>query len=223
MMTGSSLRLSLWMDRLRGVGQALHEYLGPQRWRRREPVNDRAALVRFVDTRASYIAQTSLYGYLRTRAGMRYPELFDDDPFVASINIAKWNVYLACLSDLAVYVGGMLLRAGVPAETVATTMEGAVAEILANHGVPAEADEGFQSHIDRVHARLAQCDWSRVTDDERPFSQSPAAVVHWAPIVSNLKEHDAEIVMNSVRYRWQEVRRDLRMNLDADGVVRDAG
>jgi hypothetical protein len=71
-----------------------------------EPIATPEALARFLDTRASFIAQTSLYGYLRTRAGMRYPELFDDDPFVEGINIAKWHVWLDCLSDLAVYAGG---------------------------------------------------------------------------------------------------------------------
>lgn len=64
---------------------------------------------------------------------------------------------------------------------------------------------------------------SGVGDGERPFSQSPAAMVHWAPIASNLKELDEEIVMNSVRFRWQEVRRDRRQILDAEGVVRDIG
>jgi hypothetical protein len=46
--------------------------------------------------------------------------------------------------------------------------------------------------------------------------------VRWAPIVENLKELDEEIVKNSVRFRWQEIRRDLRRNLDAGAVLRSA-
>ncbi len=223
-MTDLAATTARWMERLREVGRALHAYLGPQRWRRGEPVTDRAALVRFLDTRASYIAQTSLYGYLRTRAGMRYPELFDSDTFVAAINIAKWHVWLACLSDLAVYAGGMLAgRSSAPDAAVAATIRDAVEEILAAHGTPDEADDAFEDHAMRVRARLADVDWSGVTDDERPFSQSPAAVVRWAPIIEELKGLDEGIVMNSVRFRWQEVRRDLRRHLDAEGVMQDAG
>src|SRR5690554_3773392 len=87
----------------------LRNYVGLGR-KREEPVRDASGLAHFLDTRASFVAQTSLYGYLRTRAGMRYPELFDDDPFVVSINIAKWQIWLACLSDIAIYAGVQLAR-----------------------------------------------------------------------------------------------------------------
>ncbi|HEY5720620.1 MAG TPA: esterase [Gammaproteobacteria bacterium] len=223
-MTDWNIRTAAWKERLQYFGRTLHEYLGPHRWRRSQPIDDRVALARFLDTRASYIAQTSLYGYLRTRAGMRFPELFDDDPFVVSINIAKWHVWLACLSDLAVYTGGMLLRSGsAPAEVVGQLIRGLVEEILAAQGVPEGSDEQYPAHADRVRARVAGCDWTRVTDDDGPFSQSPAAVVRWAPIIDELKELDEGIVLNSVRFRWHEVRRDLRRNLDADGVLRSDG
>ena len=38
-----------------------------------------------------------------------------------------------------------------------------------------------------------------------------------------LKQYDAEIVRGSVRFRWQEVRRDLRRDLDAEAVLASAG
>src|SRR5512146_1291709 len=60
------------------VWHALRAYFGAYRWKRAEPIADRDALRRFLESRASYVTQTSLYGYLRTRAGMRYPQLFAD-------------------------------------------------------------------------------------------------------------------------------------------------
>jgi hypothetical protein len=68
-------------------------------------------------------------------------------------------------------------------------------------------------------ARLEGTDWSAVTDDEGPFCESPGALVEWAPIVDELKQYDAEIVKNSVRFRWQEIRRDLRRDLDVEAVA----
>ncbi len=203
---------------------ALREYLGTRNWRRREPIDGRAGLVRFVQTRTSYVAQTSLYGYLRTRAGMRYPELFGSDAFVVSLDIAKWHVWLACLGDLSVYSGGMLLRA--PRATpslVADLMTGLVDHVLDEQGLPAGAGEEYPAHAARVRQRLRGCAWTEVTDDEGPFQESPRALVQWAPIVDELKQHDEAIVINSVRFRWQEVRRELRATLDAAAVLDDRG
>ena len=204
--------------------EALREYFGSVVWRRRdEPVNDRASLRGFLETRASYIAQTSLYGYLRTRSGMIYPQLFDNDAFVHSINIAKWQMWLACLSDLSVYAGGLLVRhAQASASEAGTLMEDVVTAILNDTATPADAGEDFPAHAEHVRARLACCDWAQVTDDEKPFSESPTALIRWAPVVDSLKELDEAIVRNSVRFRWQEIRRDLRRNLDAAAVLRDA-
>ena len=187
--------------------------------RRDEPVRDAAALRSFLQTRSTYVAQMTLYGYLRTRAGARFPELFDDEHFVASMNIAKWHVFLACLSDLSTYAGGMLRRNGASDEQAGAVIRATVEAILKETGTPAEAGPEFDAHAGRVRARLALCDWSAVADDESAFTESPAAVVYWAPIVEDLKVLDAQIVRNSVRFRWHEIRQQLRAALDARAVL----
>jgi hypothetical protein len=73
-----------------------------------------------------------------------------------------------------------------------------------------------------VRARIALCDWPSVADDETPFSESPAALVRHAPVVDEFKQLDEPIVRNSVRFRWQEVRRALRRDLDAVAVLATA-
>ncbi|MFO7603064.1 MAG: esterase [Gammaproteobacteria bacterium] len=195
----------------------IREYFTPQRV---EPVTDRAALMAFLNTRASFMAQTSLYGYLRTRAGMRYPELFDDDIFVTAINIAKWQIWLACLSDLAVYMGGLLMQhPQASTAQVSALMQGVVEEILQDTATPADAGEQFAEAAGQVRQRLLLCDWPTVSDDEGPFSHSPRALVQWAPIIDELKQLDEDIVVNSVRFRWQKVRQELRRALDAGAVL----
>ncbi|MGH9818183.1 MAG: esterase [Candidatus Acidiferrales bacterium] len=193
-----------------------------RRWRRAEPIRDVGALRAFLRSRASHVAQMTLYGYLRTRAGTRFPELFENDAFVASMNIAKWHVWLACLSDLAVHAGAMLRRtSGAPAEEVGALMRRLVDEVLQETGTPGEAGPEFGAHAQRVRARLALCEWV-VPDGEAAFAESPDALVYWAPIVDDLKALDAEIVRNSVRFRWHEVRRDLSHNLDPVAVLSSA-
>ncbi len=194
-----------------------------RRWRRAEPIHDIGALRAFLRTRASHVAQMTLYGYLRTRAGTRFPELFENDTFAVSMNIAKWHVWLACLSDLAVHVGGQLRRSGcASAEEVGVLMRRLVDELLQETATPSDAGPEFPAHAQRVRARLALCDWNAPLEDGAAFAESPDAVVYWAPIVDDLKALDAEIVRNSVRYRWHEVRRDLSHNLDPAAVFASA-
>lgn len=188
--------------------------------RRSTRIAERGQLRDFLESRASYVAQTCLYGYLRTRAGMQYPILFEDDVFVRSVNIAKWHVWLACLSDLAVFAGGLIARRGAAGpERVGQLMVATLDEILAATGSPADAGGEFGAHAQRVRSRLMLCHWAAVADDATPFSESGPALVHWAPIVDELKRHDAHIVHNSIRFHWQEVRRALRRDLDAAALL----
>ncbi len=219
-MTTRTPTQSSLLGRVTGLWQVLHEYLFAGARRNKAPIVDPAGLRHFVQTRASYIAQTSLYGYLRTRAGMRYPELFDDDPFVVSINIAKWHMFLACLSDLSVYAGGMLrLKAPGSSVDVGRFMEELVQSILDETGVPEDAGEEYPAHAERVMARVRASVWRDVTDDESVFVESPEGLVKYAPIVEELKALDDEIVRNSVRFHWQEIRRDMRELLNAQAVL----
>lgn len=205
----------------RDYWRSLRDYLGGRRTRV-VAVTDVAGLANFLYTRAAHVAQTSLYGYLRTRAGMRYPELFENDEFLVAVNIAKWQVWLACLSDLAVYAGGLVRQSREGSATEVARMIVAAAEsALDEAGTPGEAGDPFAVNRDRLRARLATIDWTGTDDEEAPFSESPAALVEWAPIVDELKELDSGIVRNSVRFRWQEVRRELRDGLDAAQLMAD--
>lgn len=191
-----------------------------RRGRGTEPIRDPGALRGFLYTRASFVAQMTLYGYLRTRAGVRFPELFHDDQFIASTNIARWHVWLACLSDLAVYAGGMVRRnCGLPQADVGRLMCRLVDEILAENLSPDGAGPQYSDHAERVRTRLALCDWAAQADGDAPFAESPTALVYWAPIVDDLKVLDEEIVRNSVRYRWHEIRQQLRQMLDAPALM----
>lgn len=217
--TKSHTRFPHFLDRVRAALRGLFRV-----GRREEPVRNAAALRAFLNTRASFVAQMTLYGYLRTRAGVRFPELFDDDQFVASTNIAKWHVWLACLSDLAIFAGGMVRRnSGASDADVGELMRRIVGEILAETGTPKEAGAEFAGHADRVRTRLALCNWSAQVDGDASFVESPSALVHWAPIVDDLKALDEEIVRNSVRFRWQEIRQQLRRSLDAASVMSCVG
>jgi len=198
----------------------LKSYFGLGRAAPPEPIDSPETLAAFLDTRASFIAQTSLYGYLRTRAGMRYPELFDDDPFVEGINIAKWHIWLDSLGDISVHAGGRLAyHAPREMPRIAALMSSLVDGLLESKGTPAEAGGEYAAHAARLRDRVARTDWLAVGDNEAAFTESPTAVVYWSPVIDELKQLDEEIVRNSVRFRWQEVRRDFAQYLDVQALL----
>ena len=205
-------------DWLGGLGRTLGElrrYLGLSRGARSRRIEDESGLAEFIDSRASHVGQSSLYGYLKTRAGTRFPQLFEHPDFVDSINIAKWHVWAACVSDLAVFAGGLLASGGVAAARVSDIMESVIDGVLDGAGEPAEAGADFGAATQAVRDRIRACEWSAVADDESAFTESPASLVRWAPVVDELKQFDTEIVRNSIRFRWIEVRRKLRSDLHA--------
>jgi hypothetical protein len=189
---------------------SLRAHLGLRRDALEGPIDSAEALQRFLGERASFVAQTSLYGYLQTRAGMRYPALFDDDAFVVSINIAKWQLWLDCLADLAVYTGSRIAHHR-PDETprISHAMVDVVDAVLDRTGIPGDAGADFVPHARNVRDRVARTDWLAVGPGEAAFTDSPAGIVRWAPVKDELKVLDEEIVRNSVKFRWQAVRRDF--------------
>ena len=200
--------------------QMLGDYMGIGKRRRREPITDPDLLSEYIGSRASHVAQASLYGYLRTRAGTRFPTLFENPDLLQSINIAKWHIWLACVSDLGIYIGQTIHQSGdIDEAGIRSLLPAAIEQLFDDTGVPEEAGPDFASAREKVVQRIATCDWTLERDDDTVFSQSPDALFYWSPIADELKENDESIVRNSIRYRWIEIRRDVRAQLDCEALA----
>lgn len=186
----------------------------------REPVDSVHALEKFVSTRSAFIAQKCLYGYLKTRMGTQFPQMFEDDTFAVSINIAKMNIYDACLSDLAVYATAVSLDgSSAQDETrrrLAARCHGKGLDdntgIAVESFSPQKARQDFQS-------RLTAVAWHGSAKNADCFTKSPDALVRWAPIVKQHKDLDVLFVKNSIRYAWIDMRRILLRKLDRKAIA----
>lgn len=186
----------------------------------RSPIDNPDSLVRFIHTRSAYIAQTALYGYLKTRMGTRFRVIFEDDRFAPALNGAKWRIFAACLSDLSVFAVATIVReCGIDA--------GAAARLAAFcHGAAIDATFG-ECEIDglaedcrsRFRTRLGFVDWAQAARRENAFVVSPDALVEHAPVIDEFKELDREIVVNSIRFRWRDVRDQFRGRLDGPALL----
>ena len=188
----------------------LGKYFGMSRRRGLLPVTDIKGLSSFIDSRSSHVAQTSLYGYLKTRAGTRFPELFENPDILKSINIAKWHIWIACVSDLTIFIAKLAEQSGISADDNIDMMTRSFDRIIDNAGYPEEAGEDFATAVKKARQRIANITLSDSATDDDIFSHSPQALFYWSPIADELKERDEIIVRNSIRFRWIEVRRTCR-------------
>ena len=70
----------------------------------KKKLNNLDELEEFIQTKSAWVAQVTLYSYLKTRMGTRYVLHFENDEFMKSVNLAKWNIYAVSLQDLTFYV-----------------------------------------------------------------------------------------------------------------------
>lgn len=188
----------------------------------REPIDSVDRVFEFISTRAALVTQKKLYGYLKERIGLRYPAMFEDDEFARSIDIAKMQVFAASLSDLTVF-GTALVSAA--AELAGDARRG-FALACYRAGLDDNADQvpevrAMANWVADFERRLDGVLWENIAAGANPFVESPKALIRWAPIADEHKEYDREIVENSMRFAWNEIRQDFRERLDAEAVVAD--
>ena len=170
-------------------------------------------------TRAAFVAQKTLYGYVKTRMGTRYPSMFEDDVFAHSINIAKMHVFSACLSDLSIFaVANALSMLPTNQALRSNTATGFYKSGLFNNPNDAPAEFSQQEAISSFEMRLFDLDWETQAIDRAIFTESPKALYRWAPIADNLKKQDADIILNSINFTWSEIRQRYLRRLDVDAV-----
>jgi len=186
------------------------------------PVDSVAALEEFLASRSAYVAQKTLYGYVKTRMGTRFAIMFDDKQIIASLNIARFHVFAACLSDLTVYAVAVAFHgAPVGNDERAALAQRLYAEALRENAGEAPAQFSAQDCIDEFARRLGETDWQHAARQPDNFTRSPQALVRWAPIADKLKKFDSEIVENSVKYAWRDIREQFNKRLDMAAVVAD--
>jgi hypothetical protein len=165
----------------------------------------------FIQTKSAWVAQVTLYGYLKTRMGTRYVLHFENDKFMSSVNLAKWNIYSVALQDLTFFIFSYL-------------------KVNFNHLEVEKAEEIFLKILDdeisnkmpldiiedakkNFRQRLQEINWDTYLND-LPFNPSALSLYKWAPIAEDLKILDRKIVLNSVILKWDVVKKELKERVE---------
>ena len=169
-------------------------------------INSKKDLKNFIQERSAHVTQTTLYGYIKTRIGSRYAMMFEDEVFLKSINLAKWNIYMTALADCTFYVFSYLidkknLKQNDSLEIFIEIIEGERSNGLEN--------TLFESTKLEFNRRLREINW-KTYHQENPFKNSGLSLLKWSPIAENLKAFDREIVLNSIKLKWNLVENDFK-------------
>ena len=169
-------------------------------------INSKEDLKNFIQERSAHVTQSTLYGYLKTRIGSRYAMMFEDETFLKSINIAKWNIYMAGLTDCTFYVFSYLVDKKNLKQNDASEIFIKIIESEKNNGLDNKLFEETKLEFTQ---RLNKIDWYKYHQDN-PFKNSGLSLLKWSPIAENLKVFDKEIVLNSIKLKWNLVENDFK-------------
>ena len=169
-------------------------------------INSKEDLKNFIQERSAHVTQTTLYGYIKTRIGSRYAMMFEDEVFLKSINLAKWNIYMAALTDCTFYVFSYLIDKKNLKQNDALEI---FIQIIENERSNGLEDKLFEKTKLEFNEKLKEVDWKKYHQDN-PFKNSGLSLLKWSPIADNLKVFDKEIVLNSIKLKWNLVENDFK-------------
>jgi|TARA_B100000700_G_scaffold300769_1_gene369308 hypothetical protein len=160
----------------------------------------------FIQEKSAHVTQTTLYGYVKTRMGFKYTLMFENKEFLHSLEIAKWNIYVAALSDCTLYTFSYLMSKKNLKDNISEQIFCKILEEEKSNGLSEKLIE--ESHHD-FKQRLREVNWNSYYL-EGPFLRSGLALYKWSPISDELKKDDKEIVLNSIKYKWNLVESEFK-------------
>ena len=163
-------------------------------------------LEHFIQTKSAWVTQVTLYSYLKTRMGTRYVLHFDNDVFMSSLNIAKWNIYSVALQDLTLFTFSYL-KVNFNFQNVDQSKEifSKILDDEISNKMPLDIIEEAKKTFNE---RLQNINWEIYYKD-LPFNPSALSLYKWAPIADELKTLDRKIVLNSMILKWDIIKKEF--------------
>ena len=164
-------------------------------------------LEHFIQTKSAWVSQVTLYSYLKTRMGTKYVLHFDNDVFMSSVNLAKWNIYSVALQDLTFFTFSYL-KVNFNYQNVDQAKEifNNILDDEISNKMPLDIIEKSKEDFDE---RFQNLNWENYFND-LPFNPSALSLYKWAPIADELKTLDRKIVLNSMILKWDIIKKEFK-------------
>jgi len=177
----------------------------------KKKLNNLDDLEEFIQTKSAWVAQVTLYSYLKTRMGTRYVLHFENDEFMKSVNLAKWNIYAVSLQDLTFYVFSYL-KINFQFQDLEKAKE-IFNNILDDEILNKMPQDIIEETRKTFEERLSKMNWDNQINDY-PFNQSALSLFKWAPIAEELKNLDRKIVLNSMILKWDIIKKEFSERIE---------
>ena len=177
----------------------------------KKKLNNLDELEEFIQTKSAWVAQVTLYSYLKTRMGTRYVLHFENDEFMKSVNLAKWNIYAVSLQDLTFYVFSYL-KINFQFQDLEKAKE-IFNNILDDEILNKMPQDIIEEAKKTFEERLNKMNWDNQINDY-PFNQSALTLFKWAPIAEELKNLDRKIVLNSMILKWDIIKKEFSERIE---------
>jgi hypothetical protein len=205
---------------LGGIGMGLLDW-----FKRSPPIAHRAELVEFLDTRAAFLVQKSIYDFAHACAGMSFARLMQEPTFIEAMDQSRWRSYPLGLSVIAETVHGVLRPAAASgAMPLAEALRETAFDAFDQYPVPAMLDAetwtGEREELGRRVIGIALHGPKAVKDI--PFAVSEQLYKN-LPIHTEIRGDDREIVINHLRTNLILIYEDFSRRADVEGLVLGLG
>jgi hypothetical protein len=187
------------------------------------PIADRKALIDFLDSRAAFLAQKSVFDYARGRSGPHFTAMVKEQAFVAAVDEARWRNYPIALAIVVEMIHGVMLQeiGGDSAHLTEKLREASFAA-FDRYPVPAalgselwmESRATLASRVDAVALHAPK----HVKDIPLQFAQ---AFYDNMPIHEQVRGRDFELIRNHVRVNLLNIHRDFKKSAVLDALAAD--
>ena len=159
----------------------------------------------YIQRKSAFITQETLFGYLKTRIGTNYVKMYENNDFVVSINIAKWNIYLIAIQDMLFFAFSYLYAKNryQNTEDAKILFQKILDKELHEKDHPLPSDI-YQKRLKQFEERIQNISWMTYYKED-PFKTSSESLHYWAPVADELKNLDKAIVVNSMQLKWQNI------------------
>lgn len=192
-------------------------------FRRPPPVADAGALADFIDQRASFMIQKSVFEYSRARAGIMWEKLFKEPGFKEAIDVARWRGYPLALANVVEMVEGALrARADGREEELLAAMVRLSRSVIHRYPVPphepphfwAEAEAWLDTRLGGIQA-----------EPPKPVKDIPLSTAEQMfdllPIHPSIRTEDFMMVRNHLRTNLCRMYEDFIERAQPDPLIVD--
>lgn len=188
-----------------------------------QPIETRAQLADFMDSRAAFLAQKCIVEFCRVRAGVYWQKLFSEKEFQEQLDLSRWRAYPPAFAMVAEMVEGALREAaGLRQRHLPERLLELTREVFSRYPVPAGEEAGFWGlAVDLVGKELEKTQVGPV----RPVREMPdpmaRAVFNVLPIHKDIVTNDYDYIFNNLRMNLLRAHEDFIAVADLKVVAAD--